>query len=117
MLVQRYGFGKKAAFQIAMRVFRGGGLTKDALYLQGLLELLKFIGKGGEIEDLFVGKIATHHVPLIRELTWRRALVPMPLRPRFLDGRDARRRLEVLRGAGGSMNPVVDQGLGREDLS
>jgi hypothetical protein len=56
-------------------------------------------------------------VPLIRELTWRRALVPMPLRPRFLDGRDSRRRLEVLRGAGGSMNPIVDQALGREDLS
>jgi uncharacterized protein (TIGR02421 family) len=117
MLVDQYEFERKAAYQIAMRVFRGGGLTKDALYLQGLLKLLKFIGKGGEIDDLFVGKIATHHVPLIRELTWRRALVPMPLRPRFLDGRDSRRRLEVLRGAGGSMNPIVDQALGREDLS
>ncbi len=117
MLVERYKFDRKAAFQIAMRVFRGGGLAKDALYLQGLLKLLKFIGKGGEIEDLFVGKIATHHVPLIRELTWRRALVPMPLRPRFLDSRDAKRRLEILRDSGGSISLIMDQALGREDLS
>jgi uncharacterized protein (TIGR02421 family) len=117
MLNKDYGFSKKASYQITMRVFRGGGLTKDALYLHGLLKILRFIGRGGDLDELYVGKIATHHVPLIKELKWRRVLVPMPLRPRFLGSGGSRRRLDMLRASGGSIELIVKQALGREDLS
>ncbi len=32
-----YGFDRRTAFTIAMRIYRGGGLTKDAVYLRGLV--------------------------------------------------------------------------------
>ena len=42
-------------------VFRGGGLTKVALYLRGLVEILDHIGGGGELEPLLVGKVAVEY--------------------------------------------------------
>ena len=57
-----------------MRVFRGGGLTKDAIYLRGLLQLLAHLARGGALEPLLVGKIALDHVPLVEELVLREVL-------------------------------------------
>jgi hypothetical protein len=68
-----------------MRVHRGGGLTKDAVYLMGLLELLKYLREGGDVQRLFVGKMAAEHIPIIEELRLRKILKPIPLRPTFLD--------------------------------
>ena len=37
MLVGEHGFGPAAAFNLTLRLYRGGGLAKDAIYLRGLL--------------------------------------------------------------------------------
>lgn len=103
-----HGFGERAAFLIAMRVFRGGGLTKDAVYLRGLRDLLRHLRgcpSGGEAADtdsdlllLWAGKAALEHLPLLEELRWRGVLRwPPPLRPRFLDDERAAARLRALR--------------------
>jgi uncharacterized protein (TIGR02421 family) len=92
-LVEEHAFTPRAAFNIAMRVFRGGGLTKDAIYLRGLLELLDYLRGGHELSSLFVGKIAVDQVALIEELLRREILRPPPLRPRWLDAPGARDRL------------------------
>ena len=47
----------------ALRVYRGGGLTKDAIYLRGLRDLLAYLSAGHDLEPLYVGKIALEHVP------------------------------------------------------
>jgi len=91
------GFDQRTAFGIAVRVLRGGGLTKDALYLQGLVEVLRHLGSGGRLRPLLVGKIATDHIPIIRELQWREVLVPPPLTPRYLDLPHVAARLERVR--------------------
>jgi uncharacterized protein (TIGR02421 family) len=91
------GLDQRTAFTVAMRVHRGGGLTKDALYLRGLVELLEHLRRGGRIEPLLVGKIAAAHLPVIAELRWRGVLAQPPLRPRYLDDAAARRRLLRLR--------------------
>ena len=83
----------RTAYTIALRIFRGGGLTKDALYLRGLVEILKYLGKGGDLEPLLVGKIAMEHLPVVRELLFRGVLRAPILRPRYLDSPDARQRL------------------------
>jgi uncharacterized protein (TIGR02421 family) len=85
VLTHRFGFDQKTAFTITIRIYRGGGLVKDAIYLRGLVELLKYLKEGGELEPLFVGKIASDHVPVIQELQYRHVLKPAPLRPRYLD--------------------------------
>ena len=80
-----FGFDQRTAFTITIRIYRGGGLVKDAIYLRGLVELLKYLKTGGELEPLFVGKIATDHVSVIQELQYRHVLKPTPLRPRYID--------------------------------
>ncbi|MCL8001053.1 DUF1704 domain-containing protein, partial [Brucella sp. 21LCYQ03] len=64
MLVERYSFDHETAFQMTMRVYRSGGLTKDALYLQGLIELVKYIKEGNDITLLMMGKIRKEYIPI-----------------------------------------------------
>jgi uncharacterized protein (TIGR02421 family) len=98
LLNQTYEFPQRAAFNLTMRIYRAGGLTKDAVYLQGLCEMLEYLGNGGRLDPLYVGKIATSHIPIIQELKWRKVLRPVPLRPRYLDDANAAKRLHQLRG-------------------
>ncbi len=93
-----YDFEQRSAFTITMRVFRGGGLTKDAVYLQGLIKLLDYLAHGGDFDTLLVGKIAANHVPMIKELLWRKVLKAPPLRPRYLADSAAMKRLDRVRG-------------------
>ncbi len=91
------GFEPRTAFTIAMRIFRGGGLTKDAAYLRGLSEVLAYLAAGGELEPLWIGKIASGHVGVIRELILRDVLDPPKLRPRYLELPMAQLRLDKIR--------------------
>jgi uncharacterized protein (TIGR02421 family) len=92
-LCDRHGISRRSAFGVAMRALRGGGLTKDAIYLRGLLQLLAYLAAGGSFEPLLVGKIAIDHVPLVEELIRREVLRPPPVRPRWLEGEVAAQRL------------------------
>jgi len=96
-LVRTYGFERKAAFAAIARIYRGGGFTKDAVYLKGLVRLLEYLKRGGKIETLFVGKIHSKHVPLVNELTWRKVLVPPPVQPHYMAREEAAGKLEGLR--------------------
>ena len=79
-----YGFKRRTAFTITVRIFRGGGLTKDAVYLRGLVGVLKYLEAGGALEPLFVGKIAANHIPIVQELQARQVLHAPPLQPRYM---------------------------------
>jgi len=81
-----------------MRLYRGGGLTKDAVYLRGLLQILRYLREGGELEPLFIGKVASAHLPMISELTMREIIKPPALRPRYLETHGAQKKLERVRG-------------------
>lgn len=96
-LNRTFGFDQRTAFTITVRVYRGGGLIKDAVYLRGLVGLLKYLGEGGDLEVLFVGKIAAEHISFIRELQYRKVLRPPILFPRYLNQpqiKDKLKRLE-----------------------
>ncbi len=96
-LCDEYDFGEKSAFTVTVRVFRGGGLTKDAVYLRGLVEVLGYLHGNGPLEPLFVGKIAAEHIPLVEELQHRGILKEPPLMPRYLKESGAIKRLEEIR--------------------
>jgi len=93
----KYGFERRTAFYITMRTYRGGGLTKDAVYLRGLVQLLDYLKNGGSLESLLVGKISADHVGLIKELQYRKVLKPAALRPRYLDNPQTIVKLEKLK--------------------
>ena len=62
-----------------LRVYRGGGLTKDAVYLRGLVEALEYVAGGGALDVALVGKLAADHIPVVRELLLRGVLRKPPL--------------------------------------
>jgi uncharacterized protein (TIGR02421 family) len=97
-LQAHHGLPQAIAWRVAMRVYRGGGLVRDAVYLRALVRLLRYLGDGGLIEPLFVGRIALEHVPIVRELQWREVLRSPPLSPRYLQRPEAVARLDQLRG-------------------
>ena len=96
-LNQVWGFNQRNAFSVAIRVHRGGGLTKDAVYLQGLIELLEYMKNGGDLTPLFTGKIALGHIPIIRELLYRQVLKPVPLKPHYLEKFEIEAKMDLLR--------------------
>ncbi len=100
-----YGFAQRTAFNITLRIFRGGGLLKDMVYLRGLKRLLVYLGDGGEFEPLLLGKFGADHLHIIRELQWRKVLSPPRLKPRYLENPKAVSLLEHVR-----------QGVTLEDL-
>jgi uncharacterized protein (TIGR02421 family) len=96
-LTRDFGFAKRPAYNVTMRVFRGGGLTKDAVYLRGLVAILAYVQSGGDLNPLLVGKMAVEHIPIIKELQYRKVLQPAPITPRYMRDADALARLEKLR--------------------
>jgi len=104
-----HGFGRRAAFIIAMRVHRGGGLTKDVVYLRGLIGVLDHLAKGHSFDDLMLGKVALEHIEIVVELRWRRVISPGPLKPRYLEDPEALKRLAALR-KGVDLLALIDRG-------
>ena len=96
-LLCRYGFPPRGAFQITLRIYRGGGFIKDCVYLRGLAQLLEYLGHGGSFERLFVGKIALEHLEVIGELEGRGVIRPPKLLPRYLERDECQRRLAGLK--------------------
>ncbi|CAN7342153.1 flavohemoglobin expression-modulating QEGLA motif protein [Knoellia sp. LjRoot47] len=87
------GFPENSAFTTTMRAYRSGGLSKDAIYLRGLVELLVHLRDGGELDLLWLGKFSLEDLPLIRDLDDRGVLNPPRLRPRYLEDAAAQTRL------------------------
>jgi hypothetical protein len=87
------GVSRREAFTITMRVFRSGGLTKDAVYLRGLRDVVAYVGTGGDLDVLWLGKMALSDVPSIVALRERGVLADPVLWPRYLAVPQAQERL------------------------
>ncbi|MFC2149196.1 flavohemoglobin expression-modulating QEGLA motif protein [Candidatus Auribacterota bacterium] len=97
LLCGTYGFTDRKAFDISMRVHRSGGLTKDCIYLRGLVKLLDYFKSGEDITPLLIGKYGFSNIPLVKELIYRN-IIKMPARmPFYMEDAEAKKRLEFLR--------------------
>ena len=92
-----HGFEEMIAFDTAIRAVRGGGLTKDALYLKGLIELLSYLQQGGDFEILFLGKFALKQLPVLEKLIANGVVNPPSILPRYMQKPDMAARLEKVR--------------------
>lgn len=61
------GFSHEKAWNITLRVFRGGGFTKDYVYLQGFFEVKRIVKKF-KFNVIFCGKIDFKYLGLISSL-------------------------------------------------
>lgn len=96
-LREEHDISREIAFDTALRAKRGGGLTKDALYLKGLAELLAYLANDGELEVLMLGKFALKHLHTIEQLLEEGVLVPPEILPAWLTDEAAKQRLSAVR--------------------
>jgi len=68
-------FPKELAWDLTVRVKRGlgdtsrpGAYTKDIVYLQGYYYVKNFIENGGNIKDLYLGRIGVEHIKIAKEM-------------------------------------------------
>ena len=87
-------------------MFQGGGFLKDIIYLKGLVQLRDYLMDGGDLEFLLAGKFALKHVPMITDLTSRGLVRGPKLKPRYLQQKDFKTRLDKLK-QGVSLSKLV----------
>ena len=92
-----HGLTAGEAFRVTMRVYRSGGLTKDAIYLRGLERVLRHLADGHPLDPLLVGKVSLDYVPVVQELQWRGVLSPARHQPRWLTAPGSQDRLAAVR--------------------
>jgi uncharacterized protein (TIGR02421 family) len=97
MLVEEHGFSRRGAFGIAARVYRSGGLAKDAIYLRGFRAVVDLVADGASLAPFWLGKIAPQHAPAIEELLQRGMVHEPVFIPEFLSRPDTRARIKRLR--------------------
>ncbi len=97
-LLRDHGLGTRAAFNVAARVYRSGGFSKDAIYLRGFKQVLDLLKSGSDLTPFWYGKIAAHHVPVIEELAARGLLQRPRTLPQFLSRPEAQARIQRMRG-------------------
>ncbi len=97
LLRDEAGLSARGSFGVTLRLYRGGGLTKDMVYLRGLRDLLAHLAAGGAYWPLFVGKIALRHLDAVQTLRQRGVLADAPLRPRYASDPGALARLDRAR--------------------
>jgi len=63
------------AWKLCLKAKRGyedssavGAFTKDSVYFMGIREIERFVNKGGDIADLYVGKISVPDLPLVQKI-------------------------------------------------
>jgi uncharacterized protein (TIGR02421 family) len=76
LLKEGYLVDDDTAFTITARVYRGGGLTKDYLYLQGFHKMLNALETAANFTHLLSGKTSLNHLPVISRLIDKGILLP-----------------------------------------
>jgi uncharacterized protein (TIGR02421 family) len=104
-LTTGHGLDEDEAFLICLRVFRGGGFTKDWLYVSQLERILRHWASGGNMEHLLLGKITMDILDGVEDLSARGILRRAGYLPQYLD-----------RIARGRDNEPVQRALQRERI-
>jgi uncharacterized protein (TIGR02421 family) len=87
-----YGFGDEAAWNLTVRVHRGGGYWKDQVYLKGYRQIEDFFGKEIKFEELikednfkilYSGKIGLNDIEFVKKLLDKKLLKEAKFLPRI----------------------------------
>jgi len=108
LLHLEHKFTAYQSYYITMRAFRGGGFTKDLVYLKGFTLLLDYLGDGGELNILYLGKIAQDDIPFVEELRWRKVLKDGPLQPHFLQSEKSKKLMQKI-SSGLSITQLIQE--------
>jgi len=76
LLHNAYDLDKETAFYITLRVHRGGGFTKDYLYLTGLKNIVDYYNGGHDMGLMLTGKVSLEYIDQIKYLIQKKYAVP-----------------------------------------
>ena len=76
LLHNTYDLNREDAFHITVRAHRGGGFTKDYLYLSGLKKMYDYYQSGKDLSILLTGKVSLEHIDEIKYLIEKGYAVP-----------------------------------------
>ena len=68
LLYSQYKLDRESAWNITLRVHRGGGFTKDYLYLTGLKKVYDYYHSGQDMDPLLTGKVTLENKEAIERL-------------------------------------------------
>lgn len=71
LLHNQFDLDRDSAFNITLRAHRGGGFTKDYLYLTGLKKVYDYFKSGQDLSLLLTGKVTLAYLPEIKLLIER----------------------------------------------
>ncbi|TRX56331.1 flavohemoglobin expression-modulating QEGLA motif protein [Thalassomonas sp. M1454] len=86
-LIDNYQVSREQAFTLATRAYRGGGFTKDYLYLKGFRDIVA-LSKTHPLDNLLVGKTGLVDLPVVTEMIERgfipraQSLFPLTIEPK-----------------------------------
>jgi hypothetical protein len=114
-LRERHRIGKRAAFLTTVRAVRGGGMTKDLVYLRGLREVIEYVRSGAPLERLYTGRVALRHVDSVAALVERGLVAPPRVVPMVLRDERCKAQLAAIRESEDATSVVArmaEQGTG-----
>lgn len=76
LLHNQYDLDRESAFYITLRAHRGGGFTKDYLYLSGLKKVYDYYHSGKDLSLLLTGKVTLEYADAIQSLIKKGFAVP-----------------------------------------
>ncbi len=76
LLHNGYDLDKETASYINLRVHRGGGFTKDYLYLIGLKKIVDSYNDGQDMGLMLTGKVSLEYIVQIKYLIQKKYAVP-----------------------------------------
>ena len=95
-LMNDYEIDQDLAFKISVRVYRGGGFTKDFLYLRGVKDALK-LRLNESLNNLYIGKTSFKYLKTINEMVERQIISKPKFFPTHL-----KKKMKI------KSNPILD---------
>ena len=77
LLHMQYKLNRNDAFSITLRVLRGGGFTKDWLYLSGFRKIYELHKSGKSLELLLTGKVSLDYLDTIKYMEEKGLVAPL----------------------------------------
>lgn len=96
-LHNQYDLDRETAFYITLRAHRGGGFTKDYLYLSGLKKVYNYYKQGKDLKLLLTGKISLSYLNSIASLHDKGLSVPAKhITDSYLQNKNSNKTIEYI---------------------
>lgn len=82
LLHNQYKLNREESYNISLRAHRGGGFTKDYMYLTGLKKVYNYYQTEGDLDALMAGKVSMEHADIVTK--WQTEGLAQPIRYRNL---------------------------------